>query len=208
MFELIYSGTQEMLNWDTQSVIIIYWMLQFIPYGYAAIISQQYFSLMRAQNTETKRRADIQPRRLFNFISPLIVIFATVIYLVFIIMVVYFVQHPFDGFAGYWNILFVTLMNAFLAFSIFNILYRKKSDPHQGKVDSNFRIRITISLLVLISIGGTLFIGSAFVLSALDLRHITDIVHSFYFQLIILFNIRNYRINHIDFTVYQTTPIK
>lgn len=206
LLEKIYSGSDEMLNWDTQSVITIYWLLQFLPYAFAGFITQQYLALMRAKNTDSKRRADMQPRKLSNFVSPIMLGCAVLLYLIFIAMVIYFVQHPFDGFAGYWNILFVTLMNACLGFSIFNMLYRKKSNPHEEKNDSNFRAKITINFLVLISIGGTLFIGSAFVLSAFDLRHITDIVHSFYFQLIVLFNLNSYRLDKINFSVYQSSP--
>jgi len=203
LFHLVFSGNKEMLDWDTQSVITLYWMIQFIPYCYAVVKSKNYFSLMKKQSNETKRKAEFKPRRFFDFISPVLITFAGMLYLCFIGLVIYFVQNPFDGFAGYWNILFISLMNIFLSICIFGNFYRKKSNPHQTQENSNFKTKLTLHLLVLASIGGTLFISTAFVLSAFDLRHIIDIVHSFYFQILVVFSLHSYRLDKINFNVYK-----
>jgi hypothetical protein len=86
---------------------------------------------------EGKRKAVLQRRGLFDFISPLIVFLAVLSYFLFAAFVIYIQQYSFRGFAGLISIGGITLVYALQAFVVYAMLYGKKSNPfetHAGRV--------------------------------------------------------------------------
>ena len=67
----------------------------------------------------SKRTALLERRGLFDFVSPFIVFLAVLTYLLFAAFVIYIRQHPFPGFAGLINLVGVTLLYAFIAFTVY-----------------------------------------------------------------------------------------
>ena len=116
-----------MLNWDNKSVLGIYLLLQFLPMMLLGRSEFKQFALMRKASVRTARKADLRPRRLFDFVSPAIVGTAIVLYDAVVLLVLYIRQNPFPGFGGYMNIVAVTAMNLFLAGMIIVTLYGKKA---------------------------------------------------------------------------------
>ena len=80
----VYSPSEEMLSWRGQSVVTIYFVLQFTPLVLAELSVFKYFELMRKANSRTTRIAELHPRRLFNFISPAFIGIAIFTYIAFI----------------------------------------------------------------------------------------------------------------------------
>jgi hypothetical protein len=76
-----------------------------------------------------KRTAVLQRRRLFDFVSPVGVGLAALLYFLFIAFVLYLRQHPFKGFAGLINIVAVTLVYALNAAVVYFMLYGAKKTP-------------------------------------------------------------------------------
>ncbi len=166
---------------------------------------------MRKANSSTTRKAELQPRRLFDFISPTMFGMAILVYFAFIGFVLYIKQFDFPWFGGYWNIVGVTLLNLFFAGIIIWNLYGKRRDPHQAYEDRKRQIELTVKSLVFISIAATLKIAISIVLGALELRHLQPIVTSLYFQLIVFIGIgtvlRAFRVEDINFEVYKEDPV-
>ena len=65
----VYSPSDEMLNRDSQSVLLFYFMLQYSPLLVLGRFGVKYLSLMRKANSRTTRSAELHPRRLFDFVS-------------------------------------------------------------------------------------------------------------------------------------------
>ena len=82
------------------------------------------------------------------------------------------------------NIVGITGMNLFFAFIVAQTIYGKRKDPYQSNEDRDRLIEINFQALAFISIAATIFVSISIVLSALELRHLTPIVQSVYFQLI------------------------
>ena len=70
VFAGIYAPSADMLNWDNQAVLALYACLQFSPMLLVERSGLKYYRLMRKANVRTTRRADLQPRRLLDFVSP------------------------------------------------------------------------------------------------------------------------------------------
>ena len=66
----VYTRRIEMLNWDSQAVLFLYTVLQLSPHVFAARLVGKNFKRMRQVNPRTIRKADLHPRRLFDFMSP------------------------------------------------------------------------------------------------------------------------------------------
>ena len=208
----VYSPSEEMLSWRGQSVVTIYFALQFTPLVLAELSVFKYFELMRKANSRTTRIAELHPRRLFNFISPAFIGIAIFTYIAFILLVLYIRQDPFPGFGGYTNIFVVTVVNLFIAVIIVQTLYGKRRDPYQASEDRLWQIELLVKFLVFISIAATTFVALLLVLSALDLRNLIDMSSSLYYQLIIAASFRTLfiktsRMDDINFEVYKEEPL-
>lgn len=182
----LYLQPAEMLGWDSQSVIMIYYMLQVVPLVLLALFGERYFSKMRRVNDAVIRKAKLAPRSITSYVSNGFIGLAIGVYVMFILLVIYVSQHPFDGFAGYVNILGITLLNAFFGLGIYKYVYGKKIDPHQSDEDRFKQSRRVVQLMLFFSIAATINISMSFLLSAFDLRHLNDVVASVYYQIIML----------------------
>ncbi len=99
-----------------------YFMVQFFPMILIEIWSFKYYKLMRKADSRTTRKAELNPRRLFDFISPTMIGMAMLVYFAFIVLILYIRQFEFPWFGGYWNIVGVTVGNLFFAGIIISIL--------------------------------------------------------------------------------------
>ena len=199
----IWTQSSEMLGWDSQSVITIFYMMQIAPLVMLAVFSERYFKRMRALNQDVIRRASLTPRKLSNYAPNWLIGIALATYLFFVGLVIFIAQHPFDGFAGYVNILGVTGLNVFFGFIIYKAVYGKKKDPHQTD-DDRFKQSSRIAKLMLFgSIAATINISMHFLLSTLDLRHLNDVVSSIYYQVLMLVVISAVVKEDMNFDVYK-----
>jgi hypothetical protein len=72
-------------------------------------------------------------RRLFDFVSPFIVLLAVLGYFLFAAFVIYIQQHRFKGFALIGTL---TMVYALEAFVVYTMLYGKKINPLETNMDS------------------------------------------------------------------------
>ena len=141
LFIGVYSPTEEMLNWDSISVLGLYFLLQHSPVMIAASSGFIYFNFMRRADSRTTRKAELHPRRLFDFVSPVTIGIAIFVYVAFVGFIIYVRQFEFSWFGGYWNIFGITAVNLFFAGIIVQHLYGKKKDPYQAYEDRITYIR-------------------------------------------------------------------
>ncbi len=192
-------------KWD-HVIALWYFFVQFLPVMLLDVSSLREFRLMRSVSSRTTRRAELRPRRLFDFVSPTMIGVAIITYLAFVVLVVYIRQFDFPWFGGYVNIVVVTMANLGFAGVIFRSIYGKKLNPHQAHEDRMRYIGTMVQILVFLSIAGTMLIALTIVLAALDLRSVQPIAQSVYFQLLAVISFRAYRIDFNDFEVYREDP--
>ena len=180
-----------------------YFFAQMFPIVLLDLGSLKEFKLMRNANTRTTRKAELQPRRFFDFISPAIFAIAAITYIAFVLLMVYINQFGFPWFGGYTNVVIVTAMNIFFLGVMLWHMYGKKLNPHQAYEDRVRQIRAVAKILTLTSIAATLFGALSISLSAFEVRHLLPIFMSMYFQLLAVIGLQAYRIDRINFEVYK-----
>ncbi len=193
-------------KWDH---VIAFWYLlvQFFPVMLLSLSSLKELKLMRNANSRTTRKAELHPRRLFDFISPSIIGMAIIMYIAFILLILYIRQFEFPWFGGYWNIVVVTAANLGFAGIILWYMYGKKLNPHQAYQDRLRDIEVIVKILVFTSIAATMFIAITVVLAALELRNLQPIAQGLYFQLLAVICFQAYRIDYTHCEVYKEDPL-
>ena len=199
---LVYPRSGE---WDH---VIAWWyfIVQFLPVMLLDVSSRREFRLMRSVSSRTTRRAELRPRRLFDFVSPTMIGVAIITYIAFVVLVVYIRQFDFPWFGGYVNIVVVTIANLGFAGVIFWSIYGRKLNPHQAHADRMRYIETIVPILVFVSIVATIFIALLIVLAALELRSFQPVAQSVYLQLVAVISLQAYRIDFNDYEVYREDP--
>jgi hypothetical protein len=132
-------------NWDAGAVggmLTAYLMLQYFPIMLIAWFKTRFNKIHRRPLPEAKRKAVLQRRGLFDFVSTSTALLVILAYFQFIALMFYVAQHPFPGFAGpFVNIGLVTLTNILLGAVVMYLLYGRKRDPLQTHADRMRMIR-------------------------------------------------------------------
>jgi hypothetical protein len=196
-------GADELLGWDSQSVSTFYFMLQMAPLIWVAIISTKYGNLLRKLNQQPKRKAQLSPRKLTDFIGKGYLYGLAIGHVLYIVLIWYLVQHPFDGFAGYINLLGLAVIDLIFAGGIYHYVFAKKPDPLQSDDVRIQDTRRAVLLFVVSGIAVLIKLSVDLILSALDMRDYQDIVSCIYFQLIVAYIVYHYRLGDSDFEVYR-----
>jgi hypothetical protein len=195
-------------GWINQIIPFAFFMVQAIPLVLMEISENTLFKLMRKADMRKRRKAELQPRRLFDFISPAIVGVAIFMNVACIWFYLYRDQYEF-----HWGsdafVISITLiaMNALFAVIIFRNLYGKKLDPHQAGKDRIRQIGVTVKSLVFMSIGASVFIMMQAGINEFDLDYLEPSIMSLYLQFTMLIGLgavlRKLRIENINFDVYR-----
>ncbi len=187
---------------------MLYGLIQFAPLLILEFSGYSQFKLMRQLNTSKTRKAELRPRRLFDFISPWLFWAAVLILLAEIVFDFYI-----HGFVVEWNhdtvqrTIVITVTNLFIwAVGAWN-LYGLKQDPHQAMEDRNRQMKLQLTTMFYASILLSLFMMTQAADSAFDLDFLDAPLLSLYFQIIAYFSvgylIRNVRLEDINFDVYK-----
>lgn len=209
---MIFSGYTPSPKGGLEGVVVLCFMVQALPLLALSIQESMQHKRMRQAFNETKRSAELTPRRLFDFISPGIVITALVLYFAWLVFYL-FADGGGDATLAEQVISVggVTAMNALFALVIIRYLAGQGSNPYQTANDNNRVIGITIRIMVLASIGASL---SLILFQAADryaFEAFDPIIASLYLQLCLIFGVgellRNIQVEELDFEVYRREPV-
>jgi hypothetical protein len=161
-------------DWDdgpVEFLVTVYFVAQALPLCLAAWTAVEFNKALKSALPDEKRKAILQRRGLFDFVSPSIVFLALLSYFLFVAFVIYIERDPFPGFAGYLiNIGVVTLLYAVMAFCVYATLYGKKSNPLETHADRMRTIGLIVKVCVYSCIGCVVFLSLNFTLVLLDLQ--------------------------------------
>lgn len=179
---LLFSYMQQ-ADWDdgpVETAVLLYFMLQMLPLVLYSRSVARFHQLLRNMMPDEKKRAVLQRRSLFDFISPAPVIGVVLCYPLFAALVVYIQRDPFEGFAGYLNIGFVSLLYAWTAYWVYRTLYGRKTNPLQSHADRMHEIGKIVKICVYSCLAGVLFLMLNFTLVLLDMQSVEPFATSLF----------------------------
>ena len=160
-------------DWDDGPVVVLvtgYFLAQMLPIGLVAWLGVRFNMKHRRSLLEGKRKATLQRRGLFDFVSPFVVALAVLSYFLFVAFVIYIQQDPFPGFAGYFSIGGVTFVYAFQAIFVYAMLYGRNKNPFETHADRLHTIGFAIKSSVYSCIIIVVYVSLNFALGLLDLQ--------------------------------------
>lgn len=125
---------------------------------------------LKSSLADGKRKAVLQRRRLFDFVSPLLVFLAVASCALLVALVLYIRQHPFPGFDALPYLVVTSLLFGFFAFLVYGWLYGRNRVPLATHADRLLTIRVTVKTLLCTGIGFTVFSTLELTLSLLHLE--------------------------------------
>jgi hypothetical protein len=152
------------------SVLTAYFILQYLPTGAAGWFIMRFNKVHRRSTPDAKRKAVLQRRGPFDFVSPYVVVLAILSYFLFVAFNFYVAQHPFPGYAGpFVNIAIVTLAFVLAWFAMYWLLYVRKADPLQTHADRMGMFRVVVNGYAWMCILVPIFLSLEFARKLLDL---------------------------------------
>jgi hypothetical protein len=161
-------------GWDEGTVrglITVYFFLQYLPVVLIVWLTTRFNKVHRRSSLGGKRKAILQRRGLFDFVSPLTVVLAILSFFLFAAFCFYVAQDPFPGFAGpFVNIGLVTLMYVVLGAVLYWVLYGWKADPLQTHAARMRMISFVVNCYAWMCILIPIFLSLSFARKLLDLE--------------------------------------
>jgi hypothetical protein len=181
-------------KWDEGTVggmVTAYFFLQCFPITLIAWFTIRFNKVHRRLLREPKRRAILQRRGLFDFVSPLTAFLVTLAYFQFVAFMFYVARHPFPGFGGpFANIGIVSLGYIILGAVVMYLLYGKKIDPLQTHADRMRMIRFVVNFYAWICILSTIFVSLTVARQLLHLETWGPFAGTVFFSILTLLNLR------------------
>lgn len=184
-----------------------YGVLQLLPFLALELFGFRQFNWMRKANTASTRKADLRPRRLFDFVSPGLLLTAVVLFAAVIGFDLYVNDFVFEwGSDAVQRDLVLAGSNLFLlAVGVWHLTGRKL-DPHQSTTDRARQIKNQLTSLLLVSMAMSLYFMTQTADDAFDLDYLDAPLISLYFQVVVVvslgFLMRSLKLEDIDFGVY------
>jgi hypothetical protein len=166
------------LDWKNESVIALsaaYFMMQMLPLMFVTWIGFRLNKKHKRSLLEGKRKATLQRRGLFDFISPFIVFLAVSSYFLVVAFVMFFQRKPFPGF-GLIGVL--TLTYASQIFIVYRTLYGKKANPFETHAGHLHNIGLAVRTIVYGCILCSAFFAFVFAVDLLDLKRWVPLAQS------------------------------
>ncbi|HTC52750.1 MAG TPA: hypothetical protein VK700_12515 [Steroidobacteraceae bacterium] len=152
------------------ALLTLYLLAQMSPLAFIGLKGARSMKRLRHLLADGKRKAILQRRGLFDFVSPLTVVLAVLSYVLFVGLVLYIRQHPFPGFGGLTNIYIITPVWVFYAFLAYVCLYGRNRNPVATHADRLYAIGVVVKACVYTCIAVTVFASLSLMLSLLHLQ--------------------------------------
>jgi hypothetical protein len=207
--QMMVSGYRPAFKGGDEIFVMLYLFLQVGPILYAELREYQQVKMMREVYASTKMRsADLAPRRLFDFISPVYVVIAALSYVGW--MVAYLTSRDFgvqpDG-EIYGTVIGLSLLQALMAFNAARHLMGKKQDPYVSYADQMKGIAVLLKITAFSIIGMNVFMTITQLVDQYDLEVFDPVLTSLYFQTCFAFGLglvfRTMKVEKTDFEVYR-----
>jgi hypothetical protein len=197
------SPAEGMLVRDNDLVQVGFLMAQLVAFLIGPAFFFPYYSLRRSTDGPRTRTASLRPRRVFDYVPPVLLAVAVGLQIAFAGFVVAVNRFDFPWFGGYANLAIMAGVNLFFAAMIYKLVYGKRQDPYTADADRERGIAASVRLLLLTSIAATLFVAMTIALQIFELGVLKPTAMSLYVQLLALASVRSFRTGDVDFDVYR-----
>jgi hypothetical protein len=175
----------ELLNWDDQSGLMVMYLLSMIPVVIMVLTHRHLFNIFK-QHAGNKRTASLRVRTWKEYVSLPNLVLVLIANVVFVTTVIYFVKHPFDGFAGYANLFGLITLDAVFAFIIV-VLYRdNKTNGLESPEHRDALKKRAIHINMLILALAVFHISLSMWVQGTELVAFKIIIQSLYFQVVLV----------------------
>jgi hypothetical protein len=174
-------------DWDdgpVETLATVFAAVQFLPFCVVAWWGADFNKQIRNAFKNEKRRATLQRRGLFDFVSPFVVFLWLLAYPLFLALVFYVQQDPFPGFAGpVVNGGAITAAYAVTVLCVYRCLYGMKTIPLQTNEDRLRLIEMLVKILIYSCLACVVFLSLNFTLAMQDMQRFEPAALSLYFVL-------------------------
>lgn len=175
----------ELLNWDDQSGLMLMYLLSMIPVVIMVLTHRHLFNIFK-QHAGNKRTASLRVRTWTEYVSIPNLVLVLIANLVFVVTVIYFVKHPFDGFAGYANLFGLIVLDALFTLIIV-VLYRdNKTNGLESPEHRDALKKRAIHINMLILALAVFHISLSMWVQGTELVGFKIILQSLYFQVVLV----------------------
>jgi hypothetical protein len=213
-FALITCFSIVMISWtmgnsfNEEMLIFICFMFQSIPILILGAGSAIHFKEMKKIHKTSSRKANLQPRKFFDFVSPLLASIAVILFAAFIFIYLIINDFDFTKTEVLITVIGLTLMKVGFITSLLWKVNGSKSNPLASEADRIKEIQVVAKITTYTSVGISIFLLISTIMDQNQfLDSLDPIILSFYFQLITVFGIgteiRSVNIDDLDFDVYK-----
>lgn len=207
---MIKSGYRPAPEGGDEIFVMFYFFLQSAPLFYAELKEYKYHKALRENYTAKTRTAELKPRRLFDFVSPIGLGAAVVLFIT--MMVLYISSRDFSAQPNveiYATIIGMTVMQIMFAAIVSSHLYGKKINPYMSHEDQLTQIGVVANIMLFASIGASVFMTVTHLVDTYSLEVIDPVLSSIYFQFCVVFGIgfafRTLRIEKLNLDGFKET---
>lgn len=206
---MLTSGYQPSIKGGAEIFVMVYFFIQSAPIIYAAIKEYTTHKLMRELFDEPKRSADLRPRRLFDYVSPLGLLAAVAMYLIWL---TFFLSVTPEGSSAtsmerIATIVLITGMNVAYAVIIARHISGKKVNPYQSIAERERVTRTTARILTISSFMASFFLTMTQAADHFAFEVFDPVMVSVFMQMCLIFGIgetfRRIRVEQINFDIYK-----
>ncbi len=206
---MLFGNYEPSAKGGAEIFVMAYFFVQVIPLLYSAFKEFSTHKRMRDLFDEPKRSADLRPRRLFNYISPVWVTAAVVMYLIWL---TFFLSVTPEGSSAtsverIATIVLITGMNVAYAVIIASHISGKKINPYQSAAEREQVTRTTVRILTISSFMVCFFLTMTQAADHFAFEVFDPVMVSAFMQMCLIFGIgdalRSIRLEQINFDVYK-----
>ncbi|MBL4659415.1 MAG: hypothetical protein JKY19_03595 [Alcanivoracaceae bacterium] len=199
---------------NEEMLVLICFAVQVLPIIILSIMAAKYFKKMKKVFQSSNREANLQPRRIFDFISAKLLGIAIILYVVYLLVYLYFNNFNIflDGKVPL-TLIGVTLIQLYFCMVFYWKMYGRKQNPYSVNEDRVREIKTVGKIAVYASIIMSLYLTVATIMDNFSyLDSLDPMMLSIYLQMITIFGIgaeiRMIKIEDINFDVYKNNIIK
>jgi len=194
-----YLRKTELLNWDNQTGLMLLFLTAMLPLIIMLGLHKKLLNLFKEKGGR-KRYASLDSNSFAKYVSRPLFALVGAANIAFTATVIYFSQAPFEGFAGYYNLIGQLILNGFFGIILFVIYKDNKSVnfslPEHKKSVKKRAMNINLLVLALALFQITLMMW----MQGTGLNEYKLIIQSFYFQLVLVLSAITFKLPRSIFT--------
>lgn len=183
---------------------VLFFLVQLYPEMKLQSWAKQSLKWMRIQNKTAKKSATVKPRRLFDFVSRVVV--SCAIALLFCCLCLIYLNYGLQK-SGMIVMTIVLAFNLYAVFSVYNCLYGKKLNPYQVYEDRVKDMTLLVKKYIFLSMVVNVIVGVTIFLKMYQMEFLEVSIVSVFLQAMIYGTswrgIKNINFDEMDLHLYQ-----